>query len=135
MAPQIIFGTATFGMDMTQFQDSSSIQPLLGSLKDLGVHRLDSAARYPPMKPGKAEELIGETRELSEDFTIDTKVYSNTQLDGSGDLTGEAIEKSLLASLQRLKTSNVVAPSWFLNRALGMLFNLTLIIGECAPCS
>ena len=124
MAPQIIFGTATFGMDMTEFQDASSVQPLLRSLRDLGVQRLDSGARYPPMKPGKAEELIGETRELNENFTIDTKVYTNTQLDGSGDLTGEAIEKSLLASLQRLKKSNAVVPTLNLNRALGICFRI-----------
>ncbi|KAL8825237.1 MAG: hypothetical protein Q9191_004538 [Dirinaria sp. TL-2023a] len=106
MAPQLIFGTATFGMDMTEFQDSSTVRPLLGSLNDIGVHRLDSGARYPPMKPGKAEELIGEARELSKDLTIDTKVYTDTKTDGSGDLTVEAIEKSLLASLQRLKISD-----------------------------
>lgn len=103
MTPQIIFGTASFGMDLTDFQDPSSVQSLLKDLRKLDVRRLDSGARYPPMKPGRAEELIGETKELSGDFIIDTKVYTNTKTDGSGDLTSEAIEKSLQVSLQRLK--------------------------------
>lgn len=108
MSPQLIFGTASFGMDLTDFQDPSSVQSLLKSLQDLGVHRLDSGARYPPMKPGKAEELIGETKEFSGGFIIDTKVYTDTKTDGSGDLTIESIEKSLQASLQRLKISDGV---------------------------
>lgn len=108
MAPQLIFGTASFGMDLTEFQDPSSVRTLLKILQELGVHRLDSGARYPPMKPGRAEELIGETKELSAGFIIDTKVYTDTKTDGSGDLTCEAIEKSLHASLQRLKKSDGV---------------------------
>lgn len=103
MAPQLIFGTATFGMDMTEFQDPSSVESLLKDLQVLGIHRLDSGARYPPMKPGRSEELIGETKDLSGGFLVDTKVYTNTQTDGSGDLSSEAIEQSLNASLQRLK--------------------------------
>lgn len=103
MAPQLIFGTATFGMDLTEFQDPSSVESLLKDLQNLGIHRLDSGARYPPMKPGRSEELIGQTKDLSGEFVIDTKVYTNTQTDGSGDLSSEAIEQSLNASLQRLK--------------------------------
>ena len=111
MTPHLIFGTASFGMDLTEFQDPSSVQTLLKNIQDLGVHRLDSGARYPPMKPGRAEELIGETKELSGFFIIDTKVYTDTQTDGSGDLTSDAIEKSLQASLQRLKKSDGVGPT------------------------
>ena len=108
MAPQLIFGTASFGMDMTQFQDSSSVRNLLQILQELGIRRLDSGARYPPLNPGRAEGLIGETKERSSNFTIDTKVYTNTQTDGSGDLTGESIAKSIQASLQRLQRPNGV---------------------------
>ena len=108
MAPRLIFGTASFGMDLTEFQDPQSVQALLRNLQELGIKRLDSAARYPSMKPGRAEELIGETKVLSEAFTIDTKVYTDTRTDGSGDLTREAIRKSILASLQRLQKSDGV---------------------------
>ncbi|KAL8779024.1 MAG: hypothetical protein Q9213_007139 [Squamulea squamosa] len=103
MSPQLIFGTASFGMDLTDFQDSSSVESLLKVLKDLGILHLDSGARYPPLRPGRAEELLGETKELSQDFAIDTKVYTDTRTDGSGDLTNAAIAKSVEASLQRLK--------------------------------
>ena len=106
--PQIIFGTASFGMDLTEFQDSAAVRSLLTDLQDLGIHRLDSAARYPPLKPGRAEELIGQTENMSGSFLIDTKVYTNTMTDGSGDLASEVIDKSLLASLQRLKRSSGV---------------------------
>ena len=108
MAPQVIFGTASFGMDLTEFQDPATVKRLLEKLPDLGIYRLDSAARYPPMKPGRAEELIGETQDISGSFLVDTKVYTDTKTDGSGDLTSEAVEKSLLASLQRLKHTDRV---------------------------
>lgn len=111
MTPQLIFGTASFGMDLTDFQDPASVQSLLEILEDLGIHRLDSGARYPPMKPGLAEGLIGESSELSVRFTIDTKVYTNTQTDGSGDLEIKAVETSMLSSLQRLKHSDGVRSS------------------------
>lgn len=111
MAPQLIFGTASFGMDMTQFQDPSSIRNLLQSLQEHGIRRLDSGARYPPLNPGRAEELIGETKECSSDFAIDTKVYTNTKTDGSGDLTGDAIVTSVQGSLQRLQRPNGVRNS------------------------
>lgn len=111
MSPQLIFGTASFGMDLTEFQDPQSVEKLLKNLKELGVYRLDSGARYPPRNPGRAEELIGETNDLSRSFIIDTKVYTDTRTDGSGDLTSEAIEKSMQASLQRLRKSDGVEPS------------------------
>ena len=103
MTPQLIFGTASFGMDLTDFQDSQSLYALYETLRELDIRRLDSGARYPPLKPGKAEELIGESGEASEGFLIDTKVYTNVQTDGSGDLKSEAIEKSIQGSLQRLR--------------------------------
>jgi len=135
MTPQLIFGTASFGMDLTEFQDPSSVQALLKNLQELGIHRLDTGARYPPMKPGRAEELIGETRELSGDFIIDTKVYTDTQTDGSGDLTSEAIEKSLQTSLQRLKKSDGVGPTPMFICVFEESFWLTPILGECPPCA
>ncbi|KAL1979198.1 hypothetical protein VTN96DRAFT_6520 [Rasamsonia emersonii] len=103
MTPHLIFGTASFGMDLTDFQDPESVKNLLQTLQELGIRRLDSGARYPPLNPGRAEQLIGETKELSGSFVVDTKIYTNTQNDGSGDLRPEAIDKSVNASLQRLK--------------------------------
>ena len=122
MTPHFIFGTASFGMDLTKFQDPSSVETILKILPDLGIHRLDSGARYPPMKPGRAEELIGETSELSARFVVDTKVYTDTQKDGSGDLTPEAIEKSVHASLQRLKKPDGVGSSLDVHLCIGRVF-------------
>lgn len=106
MAPELIFGTASFGMDMTDFQDPASVQDILRTLQELGIRRLDSGARYPPRNPGRSEELIGQT-ELSKNFIIDTKVYTNTMTDGGGDLTATAIEDSLRGSLHRLNGDKV----------------------------
>ncbi|KAI5918303.1 putative oxidoreductase [Camillea tinctor] len=103
MVPQLIFGTASFGMDMTEFQDVESVKKLLKTLKGLGINHLDSGARYPPLRPGRSEELIGEAQEISHSFVVDTKVYTNTANDGSGDLERDAMQISVAGSLQRLQ--------------------------------
>lgn len=101
MAPHLVFGTGVVGMDGTEFQDSNSVANLLRTLTQLGINRLDTAARYPPFNPGKSEQLIGESHELSGIFVVDTKVYTEVG-DGSGDLTQQAIQKSVDGSLERL---------------------------------
>lgn len=92
---------------MTEFQDAEAVKKLLQTLGELDIVRLDSGARYPPTKPGRSEELIGETKELSSQFLVDTKIYTDTATDGSGDLTAEAIVKSVDGSLKRLQADNV----------------------------
>lgn len=94
-------------MDMTEFQDEHSVKQVLEVLRELRVHRLDSGARFPPRSPRKAEELLGETGKLGQSFAVDTKVYTDTKTDGSGDLTSEAIEKSIVGSLQHLQMEKV----------------------------
>ncbi|KAJ8128348.1 hypothetical protein O1611_g5286 [Lasiodiplodia mahajangana] len=103
MAPQIIFGTGGLGMDMTAFQDADSVKNLLQTIRGLGISHLDTAARYPPLNPGRSEQLLGEAGDLSRDFVVDTKVYTDTRTDGSGELTRAAISKSVDESLQRLR--------------------------------
>lgn len=106
MPPELIFGTASFGMDQTDFQGPSSIVPLLEELQRLDITRLDSGARYPPGKPGLAEKLAGEV--LPErGFVVDTKVYTDVTNDGSGDLAAEAVERSVVGSLERLMRPQV----------------------------
>ncbi|KAI0850470.1 putative oxidoreductase [Daldinia vernicosa] len=107
MGPQLIFGTASFGMPMTEFQDSETVKGLLRTLGELGITRLDSGARYPPLNPGRSEELIGEAKELSREFLVDTKIYTDTATDGSGDLTVGAMAKSVDGSLKRLQADSV----------------------------
>ncbi|KAI1657170.1 hypothetical protein F4813DRAFT_390142 [Daldinia decipiens] len=94
-------------MPMTEFQDSETVKVLLRTLEELGITRLDSGARYPPLNPGRSEELIGEAKELSSRFLVDTKIYTDTATDGNGDLTVEAIKKSVDGSLKRLQADNV----------------------------
>ncbi|KAI3391731.1 hypothetical protein diail_6872 [Diaporthe ilicicola] len=102
MAPQLVFGTGVLGMDGTEFQDTESVTRLLQTLRQLGINRLDTAARYPPFNPGKSEQLIGEAASaLSGAFVVDTKVYTEVG-DGSGDLAQTAVQKSVDGSLERL---------------------------------
>lgn len=110
MPPQLIYGTATFGMDMTEFQDSEAVRNMLKTVQSLGIKRLDTAPRYPPLNPGRAEKLLGEALELSGDFVIDTKVATDTRNDGSGDLVRDALQKSVGSSLERLKRPQGVRP-------------------------
>jgi aflatoxin B1 aldehyde reductase len=106
MAPQLVFGTGVLGMDGTEFQDNDSVTNLLHTLRQLGITRLDTAARYPPFNPGKSEQLIGAASELSDAFVVDTKVYTEVG-DGSGDLAQAAMQKSVDGSLERLKRPQV----------------------------
>jgi aflatoxin B1 aldehyde reductase len=71
------------------------------------MSRLDTAARYPPLDPGRAEELIGEVEEVSGEFMVDTKVYTDTKGDGSGELSKEMMEGSIKKSLGRLRRGSV----------------------------
>lgn len=95
-------------MDMTEFQGATEIENLLQTLKSLGINRLDTAPRYPPLKPGEAERLLGAAPGLSGTFTIDTKAYADTRTDGSGDLSSEAIQKSISGSLEKLNRPQAV---------------------------
>ncbi|KAI0202129.1 putative oxidoreductase [Astrocystis sublimbata] len=117
MAPQVIFGTASFGMPNTNFQDESGVREVLQTLRDLGIDRLDSGARYPPPKPGQSEQLIGDTSELSRHFLVDTKVYTDTANDGSGDLTVEATASSASKSLERLRRTDIGVNVLHIHRA------------------
>ena len=67
---------------------------------------LDTAARYPPTKYGRSEELLGQVKAVEQGFTIDTKVLA-TRPDGIGDMTRERIEESVSTSLQRLGINKV----------------------------
>lgn len=109
MPPQLIFGTATFGMDMTAFHDVEAVKNMLRTVHSVGIQRLDTAPRYPPLSPGRAEQLLGDS-DLGGEFIIDTKIYTDTRNDGSGDLSHDAMQKSVDDSLGRLKRPEGVSP-------------------------
>ncbi|KAG4217335.1 hypothetical protein PC116_g34184 [Phytophthora cactorum] len=52
MPPQLIFDTAGFGIDKTEFHDAESVKATLSTLRGLGTRRLDTAARYRAAEPG-----------------------------------------------------------------------------------
>ena len=106
MPPTLLFGTSTLGMDGTSFQHASDIGPLFTLLKSGEVAHLDTAARYPPLNPGRSEQLLGEANVSSENLLIDTKIATPTP-DGRGELTREAVRKSVEESLNRLKVKKV----------------------------
>lgn len=108
MSPQLIYGTATFGMGLTEFQDADSVKNMLNLLQSLGISRLDTAPRYPPLSPGRAEELLGEASDLTGDFTVDSKIYTDTKTNGGGDLSQNAMKVSIDGSLARLKRPCVI---------------------------
>lgn len=105
MAPTIHFGTATFGMDMSSFQDTESVEEALALLKRLKIEHIDTAPRYPPLNPGRSEQLLGGAREPNDigGFVVDTKVFTA----GDGALSQAQMDDSVSKSLERLKLKKV----------------------------
>jgi aryl-alcohol dehydrogenase-like predicted oxidoreductase len=97
--PAPIFGGASIG---DSYKTVSEVTVLSDIIKHAGIRQIDTAARYANTQ---SETLIGGAI-LPAIFDIDTKIWVETA-DGSGTLTTAAIEKSLLASLERLKVSQV----------------------------
>ncbi|KAL9093596.1 MAG: hypothetical protein Q9165_003991 [Trypethelium subeluteriae] len=104
--PTLLYGTSSFGMDMTDFQSCEHVKEVLQTLKKTGITHLDTAARYPPLNPGRAEQLLGEASEHTDAFVVDTKIATGTG-DRSGSLSKDAIGKSVQASFERLKRQKV----------------------------
>ena len=101
--PTAIFGSASFG---SSYKTVSEVAEVVQVAQAAAIRRIDTAARY---GNNDSERLIGEAG-LSKNFDIDTKIWVGSA-DGSGSLTPTAIEKSLVASLQRLKVTHVCYPS------------------------
>lgn len=118
MSPQLIYGTATFGMGLTEFQDAESVKNMLNILQSLGINRLDTAPRYPPLSPGRAEELLGEASDLTGDFTVDSKIYTDTKTNGGGDLSHNAMKVSIDGSWALLKRPCVITSPYPVKRLL-----------------
>lgn len=64
-------------------------------------HPLGHSRALPPFNQGKSEQLLGENNKLGSILVIYTKVDIEAG-DGSGDLTREAMQKSMDDSLERL---------------------------------
>jgi aflatoxin B1 aldehyde reductase len=83
--------------------DINALDPsaLKVALQNAGIVRMDTAARY---RNGESERTIGRAK-LPETFAIDTKILY--QIDGTAQLSTEAIEKSLSNSLNVLGVDKV----------------------------
>ena len=90
MPPTVIFGDIRFPYDNVR-----------ETLKEVGITRLDTAARY---QNGESERRLGQAG-FPKDFTVDTKILYTPP--GDGTLSAEAIEKSLTNSLQSLGIEKV----------------------------
>ncbi|KAJ6512047.1 NADP-dependent oxidoreductase domain-containing protein [Mycena vitilis] len=101
--PQLIFGTANVGSVWTEPEDIKTLAQLL---RDSNIHRLDTAARYPPTNPGESQRTLGKHSLGSQGFAIDTKILAFTA-DGSGEMAPEAIEKSVTDSLEALRIKKI----------------------------
>ncbi|KAI9697359.1 MAG: hypothetical protein M1820_007865 [Bogoriella megaspora] len=99
--PNVYFGAATLGLG---FDDVEEVSKLLEVLEKHGIKRIDTAGRYPPIKPGVSESLLGQSKASEKGFVIDTKILAGPG-DGSGELENAAISESLSNSLQRLGVS------------------------------
>ncbi|KAH8430918.1 uncharacterized protein LDX57_008582 [Aspergillus melleus] len=101
--PKLIFGAASFGMD---FASPEEIQEVLDYLKRNKITHIDTASRYPPIAPGRSEELLGETKAVNQGFTIDTKIFTQTSNQG-GHMESSAVEQSVKISLRRIGIDQV----------------------------
>lgn len=91
MSPQLISGNIN-NLDPDELQ---------ATLKEVGIRRLDTAARY---MNGESEKKLGMAK-FPKTFEVDTKIYTNIPADGT--LTVANIEKSLLNSLAALRVEKV----------------------------
>lgn len=89
-APQLVFGCGGVG---AEFVGEDAVTELLQTLKASSVHRVDTAALYPPTDIGASQRLLGSTGAARLGFTIDTKVM--VSIHGlKGTLEPEKIAKS-----------------------------------------
>jgi aryl-alcohol dehydrogenase-like predicted oxidoreductase len=91
MAPQLISGNIN-NLDPDE---------LRATLKEAGITRLDTAARY---ANGESEKILGKAK-FPETFKVDTKILLNLPSDDS--LSAESIERSLSNSLKVLGVEKV----------------------------
>ena len=102
-SPKLIFGAASFGMDLVSPEE---VQEILDFLKQIRNIQIDTAGRYPPTVPSRSEELLGEAKAANQGFTIDTKILMQTTNQG-GHMERSAVERSLEISLRRMSIDQV----------------------------
>ena len=106
--PQLIFGCASIG---EHFKSNEEVESLFRTLKDTGIGRVDTAARYPPTAAGMSERLLGEAGVAQAGLIVDTKI--DISGNGRGSLTATDIDSSLQQSLESLQLEKVETRSSF----------------------
>ena len=106
--PQLIFGCASIG---EHFKSKEDVQTVFRTLKDAGIGRVDTAARYPPTAAGMSERLLGEAGVAQAGLIVDTKI--DISGNGRGSLTATNIDSSLQQSLESLQLEKVETRSSF----------------------
>ncbi|KAJ5409315.1 uncharacterized protein N7487_003674 [Penicillium crustosum] len=106
--PEIIFSGYSIGTPLTT---AGEVQKVLDQLKEMRIHRIDTAALWPRASPGCSEMLLGEVKTPEQGFKVDTRIspvtVSSSAPRGDRNLTGPAIKKSLQESLGRLHTNQI----------------------------
>ncbi|KAI3396866.1 hypothetical protein diail_11570 [Diaporthe ilicicola] len=97
--PRLIFGGSGIGDDYATPQE---VTKLLQRLKEAGIKELDTAARYPAIKFGASEQLLGEVGAAAQGFAVDTKILV-LSADGNGSLEPAKILDSASKSCKALQ--------------------------------
>lgn len=97
--PRLIFGGSLIG---DAYATPQEVSELLQRLKEAGINELDTAARYPAIKFGASEQLLGEVGAAAQGFAVDTKILV-LGADGNGSLEPAKIRDSVSKSCEALK--------------------------------
>lgn len=97
--PRLLFGGATIG---DEYATPEQVTDLLDRLDALGVREIDTAARYPALKFGASEGLLGEVGAAARGFDLDTKILV-LSADGKGSLHPQKINGSVEKSYEALQ--------------------------------
>jgi len=102
--PILIFGTGFLGVS---FPSVNETEELLQFLQSHGLYRIDTARRYPAIKPGRSEQLLGEAKAVENGFVIDTKIKVSPVEGLEGSLKAEKIDASTKESFESLGAKQV----------------------------
>ncbi|KAG8162129.1 hypothetical protein KVR01_007894 [Diaporthe batatas] len=92
--PRLIFGGSSIG---DHYATPQEVTGLLQRLRVTGIRELDTAARYPAIKFGASEQLLGEVGAAAQGFAVDTKILV-LSTDGNGSLEPAKIQDSVSKS-------------------------------------
>lgn len=102
--PSLIFGAGFLGVSFPSSHETAS---LLHFLQRHRINHIDTARRYPAIKPGRSEQLLGEAHAAALGFVIDTKIKVTSEQGPKGSLTAVKIRESIVESFEALGVQQV----------------------------